>query len=79
MRLERSGSVPSLSLKSGIYFSITQLRKVCNHPSTLEEDSKENVDPGSLFPHAVTEEEEETFEVQGSKLAVVSSILHTLR
>ncbi len=52
---------------------------MCNHPSTLEEDSKENVDPGSLFPHAVTEEEEETFEVQGSKLAVVSSILHTLR
>ncbi len=62
--------------------SITQLRKVCNHPSTLEDEGKEDVDPGEVggcWPPPSVVEEEVTLEDQGSKLAFVSLLLHSLR
>ncbi len=57
---------------SCVLSSITQLRKVCNHPSTLDAFDQ------SAIPAAVGEAES-TFEAQGSKLAVVSSLLHNLK
>ncbi len=56
--------------------SITMLRKVCNHPASLEEE--ENEDPKYSVPSCLLEEES-TFESQSSKLSVVSNLLNCLR
>ena len=57
-----------------ILATINQFRKICNHPSFIESEgtnySLENVPP---------ELQNLTYEEQGSKLAVVSCILHSLR
>ena len=49
--------------------SISKLRKVCNHPSLTDV-------PADRLPADLLET---TFEEQGSKLAVVSFLLHSLR
>ena len=57
-----------------ILTTINQFRKVCNHPSLIENDSS-HINLENLPP----ELENLTYEEQGSKLAVVSCILHALR
>ena len=66
-------NIPPLDSKC-ILATINQFRKICNHPSFMEGESNtyasENLPP---------ELANLTYEEQGSKLAVVSCILHALR
>ena len=57
-----------------ILATINQFRKICNHPSLIESEST-NYSLECLPP----ELSDLTYEEQGSKLAVVSCILHSLR
>ncbi len=56
--------------RNWFFFSILRLRKICNHPSLSE------IEPSSSL---AAELQQATFEEQGSKLAVVSYLLHDLR
>ena len=57
-----------------ILATINQFRKICNHPSFIETEGS------SFSPENLPQELANlTYEEQGSKLAVVSCILHALR
>ena len=68
MKAEASAPSPNMLL----LFSILQLRKICNHPSLIghSPDAQPPI-PDELL--------NSTLEEQGSKLAVVSYLLHNLR
>ena len=65
--------IPSIDSKC-ILATINQFRKICNHPSFMETES-DAYSPENL----PSELANLTYEEQGSKLAVVSCILHALR
>jgi len=71
-RLQDSLDYSAPSDYSCVLSNITQFRKVCNHPSLMENLIQES---GGLPPELDTL----TYEEQGSKLAVVSCILWALR
>ena len=57
-----------------ILATINQFRKVCNHPSFIETETSD-INLENMPPELANL----TYEEQGSKLAVVSCILHALR
>ena len=62
----------SLTILQVLLFSILHLRKICNHPSLVNDSQGDK----STIPEELLDC---TLEEQGSKLAVVSYLLHNLR
>lgn len=58
-----------------LFRRILKFRKICNHPCLVEEECHQTLSEENLPPDLA----DLTYEERGSKLAVVSSILWTLR